>query len=141
MGYSATAYTVIGYELEKSSCVTAKNVPGCRCKLTDAERDSYKFCPQCGKKTYQVEEEYLFEDEDNYPDLGYEVREDYDARKVYVGIIQEGDSDNSAVLSFEELVELNIKEMAQEIKDRLADLGIQVKLKDFGIHTFLYESY
>lgn len=150
MGYSATAYTIIGYKLKKAECETRTEVPGCRCELSEKERREFKFCPKCGKKAMQVREEYIFED-NSFPegfemegegDLKYSIRENYDAGIVYVGIVKsQGAYDHDCFINMDELSKLDFVRMENYLKERLAELGINVNAKNFGMHTFLYESY
>lgn len=61
MGYSASAITVIGYRVPREQGIFKHSTPGCKCAIPEELRQSYKFCPSCGKPATVVVSERLEE--------------------------------------------------------------------------------
>lgn len=135
MGYSASAITVIGYRVPREQGIFKHSTPGCKCAIPEELRQSYKFCPSCGKPATVVVSERL---EERWPHRDTPVNSNSsEGGDFYVGLVSNDSGNSPAVRS----VDIDFKTLATTLKHKLLEVGVSVKDEDFGIHTFLYESY
>lgn len=137
MGYRAYTYLVIGYLLSEKK-VTVEQVERV-CSHEVGENN--KFCPECGEPVWDTVTIQLIDDNKKYKDFQVTMYGSGDNPSYGVGIVaKSGYGEENSTLTLNDLPK-DLVEYAFTLKEKLEEMGINVNIKDFGIHSVLYHSY